>query len=372
MIARFTALLPFSLTMHAGHNLRPVEVEFEGLKARVHPPQQGSPAAPMHPLLPQLYDLAASSKRLYPGQPTVVDGATLNDTPIFPADLIVIDFIRESFDRSMELASRGDKMETDPPLPVAFGLANNLLDRLRSVSRGGIIKPIDRDSVHWRIQYLNDDGGELVQQAGHVRTRVGAKFHWSFVRISENVWKDAWKLPKDFTSHPWDRLLMDAEPLMPNSGAAMAVLNAALETFAYWMNQILFEHSTIDRTLYEWVNDRKDWMKEPSVLDRYDVLLKVFTGKTLKDEPFLWEALKKIRGVRNNFMHQGRLAPKKDAAELGVHEVYGLLQKANEIVNWVEALLPPEVHRPKLNETITTEMRLSDSQSFRAEEPNQP
>ena len=154
--------------------MRPIkEIIYEGYKVRVFPPQQGAMARPVHPLLPGVYDWDQAAMRLVPDHPSAVDGIMIDEKPIFPHDLLVIDFLNDSFDRTETLARRAPDV-TDPPTELIFRLANEVLDRLRAVSRGSNIKPISRNSVHWRIAYLNDDGTQLPPQAGFVGARYGA------------------------------------------------------------------------------------------------------------------------------------------------------------------------------------------------------
>jgi hypothetical protein len=93
-----------------------------------------------------------------------------------------------------------------------------------------------------------------------------------------------------------------------------------------------------------WIKERDDehWLKTPSVAERFDRLLRVFTGQSLKDEPALWKGFTEIRKARNALAHQG-------IAETGGKPVdsvkaKALVDTAEKIIAWVERLLP-ETHR---------------------------
>lgn len=348
--------------MQVGNRLRPVELNYRGYQVRVHPPCQGMLTQPIHPLLPEYYAMDESFLGLRPAVPVPIEGFTIDDAAVFPANLLVLDFIATTFDRQAKTPEENGVTKSDPPISLVFDLANDVIGRLRTITRGSDLRPIDEDSVSWTLDYLDNEGREVEVEDGLIRGVCGNHFSLKVLRVSDNIWKKAWELPEDHIAYPWDRLLLDAQALMPDIGAVIAVVNAALETFAQWMNDELSVRSTLDPDLFDWLNDLAEKMKGPSVPDRYDVLLKVFTGKSLKDEQPLWGALMKIRGARNNFMHRGKVAQTKKTEELTIDEVSVLMEKANEIVNWVEALLPAELHRPKLNENYKMEVVVKKAQ----------
>jgi len=115
--------------------------------------------------------------------------------------------------------------------------------------------------------------------------------------------------------------------------------------------------SVVPRSLWTWINDRGDYRKEPSVLDQYDTLLKVFTGRSLRDEAELWEALRNIKDARNSFVHEGKaMIGKRDVS---LADARALLAKAERIVQWVELFLPETARRPRLTQTIRIAVKKS-------------
>jgi hypothetical protein len=115
--------------------------------------------------------------------------------------------------------------------------------------------------------------------------------------------------------------------------------------------------SPVPQSLWMWINDRGDYRKEPSVLEQYDALLKAFTGRSLRDEIELWEALRNIRDAGNSFVHGGK--PLIGRREVPLADARSLLAKAERIVEWVEAFLPETARRPRLRQTIRIAVRKS-------------
>jgi hypothetical protein len=122
-------------------------------------------------------------------------------------------------------------------------------------------------------------------------------------------------------------LLLDAEAQLPDIDAAIALANAALEAFSKWLLDQLASLSTLPEGLWDWMNHRGFFLKDPSVDDRFDPLLKVFTGRTLKEEVQLWKAYKDLRSARNSFSHRGK--PVVDGKEVTVEHAAALVEGAS-------------------------------------------
>jgi hypothetical protein len=74
------------------------------------------------------------------------------------------------------------------------------------------------------------------------------------------------------------------------------------------------------------------------VSEKFDILLRVFTGHSLKDELKLWQPYKELRSARNSLVHEG-------VAKIGTTPVdWGktkeLIIGAEKVIKWVEELLP--------------------------------
>jgi hypothetical protein len=75
------------------------------------------------------------------------------------------------------------------------------------------------------------------------------------------------------------------------------------------------------------------------VEDQFDVLLKEFSGHSLKEDAVLWEAFKNLKSARNTFVHEGtatvgNAAITKDDARVLVARVDEIIAKIRE---WIPA-----------------------------------
>src|SRR2546430_5920135 len=202
----------------------------------------------------------------------------------------------------------------------------------------------------WRLDYLTDTEEELPLNPSVFRRRFGTPVSWRITGMNHHVWSKVRALPTDFTPQIWNNLLLDAEALLPDIGTSITVANAALETFISWCLDQLAPLANLPPELWEWINSRGDWYKEPSVNEQFDKLLRILTGKSLKVEVQLWEALQNLRKARNSFSHGGK--PFIGNKEVTMELAYTLISRAKEIVDCVEALLPAVNRRPKLERLI--------------------
>jgi hypothetical protein len=349
MIARAYILLPFTLSIRQNEGLEPYDFDKDACRVRVYPPCQCD-LTPTEVATTSPTPMGDIIRRLQPAaQQTATETVVINGTPTVQANLLHIDFIKADFDRR-PTGRATDYALGDPSLKSVFSLANDVLARLRAITRGTELQSLAPDECFWRLDYLTDAGHILPRSAGPMRRRFGRPLRWRVAVVTKEVWQQAEALPADFTAHAWDTLLLDAESLLPDVDAAIALANAALETFSKWLAGQLAATAGLPSGLWDWINKRGDWYKEPSVDDRVDPLLKVFTGHSLKDESELWEAYRHLRSARNSFSHSGRPVLRRGNAE---HEVTAdvaavLVKRAQQIVDWCEARLPSAVRRPKL------------------------
>jgi hypothetical protein len=119
---------------------------------------------------------------------------------------------------------------------------------------------------------------------------------------------------------------------------------AALENFIEWALDILERERPLPQKLWTWIKERDDehWIKSPSVAERFDTLLRVFTGHSLKDDPVLWKGFIEIRKARNALAHRGVAAMGGKAVDFA--KAKELISAAETIIAWTEILLP-EAHR---------------------------
>jgi hypothetical protein len=133
--------------------------------------------------------------------------------------------------------------------------------------------------------------------------------------------------------------LLDAFALLPDVGPAVVLANTALEVR---INQVLDEtvpSTGVGPALWAWITDRERFWQEPSTADRFDVLLRALTSRSLADEPDLWKAFKNLRAARNSFVHAGELRIGKRATQsVTVEMAQDLLMKAQRILDWLDSV----------------------------------
>ena len=100
------------------------------------------------------------------------------------------------------------------------------------------------------------------------------------------------ELPHNFEQTPWESLLLDAEAELPNVGVAMVLAYTALEVLIEKVWDELGSERVKPQALWKWFNDRYKSGAKPSMADRFDRLLQVLTGESLKREASLWRSFK--------------------------------------------------------------------------------
>jgi hypothetical protein len=97
---------------------------------------------------------------------------------------------------------------------------------------------------------------------------------------------------------------------------------------------------------------------------RFDPLLAILYGRRLSvDTPALWQAFQSLKDARNHFVHEGRAVVGKRSQVVTPPKAAELLQKAVEVVEWIEEQLPEEHRRPRQT-PVTIQWNLTTS--FRA------
>jgi len=214
-----------------------------------------------------------------------------------------------------------------------------------TISRGFQIQPLSRERSLWRIDYLNDDGSPLEPKPGQHRSRNSAGFHISDVVVLAEIWEAVFAIPAPFEPPPPDTLLLDSFALLPQVGPALVLAAAAVEVRIESALDVLAGEASINGELWAWINDRRDYRKEPSVAEQLGVLMRAVTGESLKDDNRLWALAKNLRDARNSFVHQGRA----ELAGISVtpQRAYELIHGAQEVIDWIEARLPEAHRRPR-------------------------
>jgi len=344
MIARFQILLPQPLLVPAGVEYPPIELEHRGYAIRVGTPYKAElDPAQLHQ--ESTVPVGALSLALSPAvdQP-VSPTTTLDGGPAVLADALPIEVIADEFDRT--------KGTDDPPDEVAFEVANSVLTRLRTLGRSFEIVPVTPESTVWLKTFLNDDGTELEVDPTKYRRRGGGSFIAKLHAVPENMWRAVDTLSFDHQPKPWEDLLLDAAEILPRIGPSIVLMSAAIETRIDTALDILAETAGWNEEFWKWFRKRnKDFWKEPSVNEQLSVVLRGLTGRSLKDEPRLWEGHVKIRKARNAFAHEGVAAIGDEPVDL--EKARELRRLAEEIVDWIESLLPEAERRLPLEEWTT-------------------
>lgn len=324
MLARLFVLLPFRLSVPEGEQFPIYEYVDEGCGVRVYPPRRSDRPLPQEG----------------------VDEIRMDGMPAFQADVLHVDFHKETFDRS-----KGPLC--DPPEQVIRRAVNSFLLRLRHVARAPQIRPLNFPWVSWRIRYLNDDETELEKDENLVRGRGTFQLSLSWIALNKKVWEDVHSLPINFESPAWEGLLLDAQEELPAIGPAVVLAATALEVFISYVLDGMAEIKAVTPDLWRWISQRGDWLRQPTVEEQYDTLLKILTGHTLKEDHKLWESFMHLKAARNSFVHEG--VAKVGGAPVTLESVQKLIASASEIVVQVRSWIPSELHWPEFKHAIQIE-----------------
>lgn len=328
MLARLHVLLPFRFVLAEGEQFQIHAYADEGYAVHVFP--------------------LVKSDQQYP--PDRVGELKLDGRVAFQADALRIDFQKESFDRR-------DGLVFDPPEPVVRRAINSILVRLRHVTRAPALRPVvEFPNSTWRLEYLNDDGSELPAEKGLVRMRGGLGMSFSWIAVNTAVWADVHRVNPDWEPPPWEELLLDAEGDLPRIGPALVLAATALEVLIARILDALAESGGVQTDLWKWINERGNYLREPTVEEQFDALLKFFIGHSLKENNRLWESFLQLKNARNSFVHEGRAAIKGVA--VSIEAARTLVRTASEIAAQVRAWLPADMQWPVFQHSVQIQATL--------------
>ncbi len=320
MLARLHLILPFSLTLPDGESYPIHSYVDEGYEIRIYPPVRSDQPTP-----------GPDADKLF-----------IDERPGIQANALRVDFVKDDFDRRVET-------ECDPPYSLIQRTVNLFLRKLRFVSRGFQVTSVNVPGVSWHIQYLNDDGSELGPTEGLVRGRGTRAFGFSWVALTRPVWDDIHALPIDYAPPEWASLYLDAIAALPNVGSSIVLASTSLEVFISYVLNELAQKTVAPPQLWHWIKSR-DWLREPTLEEQFDGLLKALLGSSLKENSALWEAFKNLKTARNSFVHDGTaLIGKKPVTE---NEARNLVNNAAAIIKFIRDKLPDEMHWPEYQHTI--------------------
>jgi hypothetical protein len=346
MIARFQFLLPFEIAVAPDQHLTPFELTRDRLRIRVFPPYKSQ--VDLRALSPNWPQPASDIPRsLDPDEETTPLGTiTINGAPAVLANALQLD-VHGSFDRSTA--------SDDPPTELALQVANELIAGLRLLGQAGYVRPLSAHGV-WRMTDLEDDETIVAVEEGKYRRRVSTQLRTKFIALSPPLWEQVQQLEHPLPRAPWNDLLFDAFELHEQVGPALVLAAAAVETRLETALDILASTTGANPELWEWINDRGDYRKEPSVGERADKLLHALIGKSLKDEAHLWTAFQHLREARNSFVHEGVAVLGKTREPVGPDRTLELLHAANQILTWIEDQLEAQHRRAALTDQPNVEI----------------
>jgi hypothetical protein len=336
MLARLIVLLPQHFTVPEGAVFSAHGLELAGGYAVVFKP------------------FGRSDRPLPPDNPEVkIDGQLC-----YMGDVFVADFLKAEFNRN-------EDADLDPPVEMVQQVIKWFFHRLRYVINAPQLRTVNfPHDTAWRIEYLADDGTPLPQSKGLVQGRGVLAYRFEHMAITPPIWDDLFNLPLDFEPPQWEVLLLDARNAVPEIGPAVVLTATALEVFVNTILDNLAARGNVSPALWDWINNRGFFLKEPSPEEQFDVLLKELGGVSLKQNNDLWRAFKAIKEARNKFVHEG--VAKVGENVVTSDEVVGFLRKAREIIDFVTQTLPDDLKRSRPQH----QMKLTISQPIlRAKEP---
>jgi hypothetical protein len=344
MIARFRVRLRSGLLVPTSvGGLEPQTREMAGLMVRIFPPYK-SQLTDADLGLESNLPLTEYVARLVPMDPPVpVPDATVGGESVVRADALPIDMWRElDFNR----VSGTD----DPPTELFFNIANDWLMRFRVLAQVPSVRPVQSAESVWSIRYLNDDETELVEDPtlAIYRQRAGSHFQATVSTLDQQAWAALAALTPGYVPASSEHLALDAVVAFHEGGPAVVLAHTALETRIAEALELLAPMYGVRPTIWSWIGARGNYLKEPSTGEQFDSLLKAITGRSLKDEPALWEAYRNLAAARNSFVHHGQ-------AMIGNQPVDGptaarLLDRTRDILDWIDGLLPEANRRIRLIE----------------------
>jgi len=326
MIARVLIYLPFKILIHKEEHFPIYSVTDSDYVIEFYPPGRDSNA-------------------VFEPEPKIIK---MDDKEAFYANFIQIDFIKDKFNLSSHDVF-------DPPLDKINRVLNSFLIRLKHTTQSPQIHPLQIDSYRLCITYINETGKSDEKVDENIVGKCKERVEFNFVALNKDLWDDTFSNRSNLTSQRWTNLLLDANDELPNIGSAVVLAFTALEIF---ISEILDQLSSknVPTDLWTWINSRQ---KEPKTVEQYDLLLKIFTGHTLKDEPKLWDAFNHLKSARDTFVHGGVARITRKSDELEIDEARKLIQQADEITLRIREWLPkefqwelPRKYHPRIEATV--------------------
>jgi hypothetical protein len=282
-----------------------------------------------------------------PADPQPVDAnVTVDGVAAVRCDAIAVNIVTAEFDRGIE----GSQEAVQALLTVGCAAVNGLLERLRVMARATHIKPLPPpDKLLFRLVLMDDSGTPIAKEEGKWKQiHSSGSLLLAYTAVTPAIWSELVDLG-EYEIPPWDELLLDALGLDAELGPSLVLAATAVETRVATALDVL-AIDNVNPDLWAWINDRDDdYRKTPSIEEQLGELLRIFGGRSLKDEARLWDASIDLRRARNSFVHRGRpVLGKKIRTPVTREKARELVAQAGEIIDFIEALLPEDHRRPRI------------------------
>lgn len=340
MIARVRLALPFYLTIPENEELDAIEYEEQGYSIKVYPPYQAN-ITQNELQFTSPGSMQAILEKLSPVSPPVpMTSVKIGGKPAYQANALQLDFKKDTYDRAKEHAQNN----YDPAPDYILKVANNFLSKIRSVTTGFDMRPLGKNNTIWQLEYLSDSEEPLPTDPNLFRKVFLYSGQWRMTLLNEAIMEKVTTLSQNYEMKTWETLILDAEALLPDVRASIVLAFSALETLITIALDDFVKTTPVPAELWKWITERDFFLKEPSVKEKYTILLKILKGKSLQDETVLWQAFSDLNKVRNKIAHTGK--PVLDGTVIDAEKAGQLIASAKQIISWIESLMPENNRRP--------------------------
>lgn len=349
MIARLRVKLPYAIFLVKEPVLTPFSLMYEGYEFLVYPPYKSK--LPTQQPLFTAYTNIKDKLEYYDGE--AFSFITVNNIETIEANAIQIEVKNKDFNRA--IVTPDDYEKTDPPMNIFFNVVNKVLERIRCVTVGPGIKPLRVDETFWTLNYLNDSGALLEKEEGKNRIVSRGQTKTEEICLNKDMWKMVTELDSEFKLPGYEEIFLDALFLKNEVGPAIVLAYTSLETMIEYCLNIIVKSKEIPEGLWEWIGGKKRELQQlPTTDEKFDSLLKIFSGKSLKDKSKLWEAYKNLQTARNEFVHNG--AAKVGGVVVTKERAKELSTKVRDIIIWLEEIMPEKNRLPRFKGGLETEI----------------
>lgn len=334
MIARVAVHLPESLWLEESSRFDAFTTEYQDERLVIYPPLQCP--FEVRPDEAGNFNVNDIYRMLTPVvTERVYQFVQMNGQYVKHANLLQVDFLRSEFNRE----SGADE---DPTRDIVESIVGNIVARLRYTIAAPTFREFRLLDTFWTVIYLNDDGGELLEEKGLVRGRVHAPFKFTFTGIDAHSWAAVRNHSFEFQPFIWERLYLDAQFLLPEVGPALTLAISAIETATDEMIRDQLRHKP---------GEAEHLISANKLGQRLDRVAKTLTGSSLKDEPTLWNTFHTLRKARNAAAHEG--TPIVDGITVNDQVALQMILAARPVLAWIESRMSSglqshrEPHEPK-------------------------